>query len=102
MVVVPVLLPLFGSMIELTAVAELVITVPPGLPRLTCTTIVNTAVSPLGELAFEKITLPVPPTGGELMLQPVPVVTAADTNVVFAGTASVTVVLRPGPGPALL
>jgi len=97
-----VLLPPLGSVIELAAVTEFVITVPPAVPRFTCTTIVNTAVSPLGELAFEKTTFPVPPTAGEVMLQPVPVVTAADTNVVLAGTASVTVVLMPGPGPALL
>src|SRR5262249_15599930 len=93
------LFPVFGSEIELAAVTVLVITVPCSTPALTLTTTWNTAVSPFATLAFEKTTLPVPPTAGAEVLHPVPVVTEAETNVVFAGTGSVTVVARPGPGP---
>src|SRR5207237_2925569 len=89
----------FGSGIELAAVAVLLMTVPCSTPALTFTTTVNTAVSLMPTFAFEKTTLPVPPTAGADVLQPLPVVTLADTNVVLVGTASVTVVLMPGPGP---
>src|SRR6185295_8797735 len=65
------------------------------------TTIVNTAVSPAATVAFENTTLPVPPTAGAVMLQPLPVVTTADTNVVLAGTASVTVTVCASLGPLL-
>src|SRR3954453_7528244 len=98
-VAIAVLLPGVGSGIELAAVTELLIVVPCIVPALTFTTMIKVAVSPLATLAFEKTTLPVPPTAGCDVDQPVPVITEAETNVVFTGTASVTVVLRPGPGP---
>jgi len=99
---VPVLLPVLGSGIELAAVAELFITVPCTVPALTLTTTWKVAVSPFAVDALEKTTFPVPPTGGVLVPHPVPLVTEADTNVVFVGTPSVTVVLGPGPGPLLV
>src|SRR6266852_4204725 len=74
-VAVPVLLLGSGSVVVLAAVALLVIVVPVAVPAFTITTIVNTAVSPLVTVAFEKTTLPVPPTAGALVLQPDPVVT---------------------------
>jgi len=102
-VAVPVLLPEFGSVEPLVAaVALLLMIVPGGVPALTFTTIWKAAVSPLPTLAFEKTTLPVPPATGELIVHPVPVVTAADTKVVLTGTASVTVVLEATLGPPLL
>src|SRR5262245_10312591 len=60
---------------------------------------VNTATSFAAIAAFEKTTFPVPPTGGVAMLQPDPVVTPADTKVVFAGTGSVTTTLAASLGP---
>src|SRR5436305_1317470 len=78
----------FGSAVVEAAVAALVIVVPVGVVASTFTTIVKTAVSPAATVAFEKTTLPVPPTAGCAVDQPVPVVTVADTNVVLAGTAS--------------
>jgi len=51
---------------------------------------------------LEKTTLPVPPTAGVVVVQPEPVVTAAETKVVFAGTASVTVTLVALSGPLFL
>src|SRR5690348_672412 len=74
-------------------------TVPLAVLALTLTTMVNTAVSLAATVAFEKTTLPVPPTAGAVVVQPLPVVTVADTNVVLAGTASVTVTDCASLGP---
>jgi len=100
-VVVLVLLPGVPSAVVLAAVAEFVITVPLGVAVLTFTTMVNTAVSPPATGDLEKMTFPVPPAAGADMLQPLPVVTTADTNVVLAGTASVTVTELAELGPLL-
>src|SRR6185503_1372662 len=90
-VAVPVLLAGVGSVVVLAPTALLVITVALGVLAFTFKTTVNTAVSPAATVAFETTTLPVPPTAGAVVLHPEPVVTTADTNVVFAGVASVTV-----------
>src|SRR3954463_11040242 len=101
-VAVAVLLPEVGSVVVVAAVAVLVTVVPVGVAASTLTTMVNTAVSPLATEAFEKTTLPVPPTAGGLgIVQPEPVVTTADTNVVLVGTASVTVTVCASDGPLL-
>ena len=104
MVVVAVaeLLPGVGSGVVLAAVTVLVMVVPFGVEVLICTTMVKVAVSALATEALEKTTLPVPPTAGAAVDQPVPVVTVADTNVVFAGTASVTVTVCASDAPALV
>src|SRR5436853_2243914 len=96
-VVVPVLLPGVGSVVVLAAVALLLMTVPLAVLLLTLTTIVNTAVSPAATVAFEKTIGP-----AVFAAQPLPVVTIADTKVVLAGTASVTVTVCASLGPALL
>jgi hypothetical protein len=92
--VLAVLLVDIGSLVELDAVAVLVMTVPPAVLESTFTTIVNTAVSPaatgLGEC--RKKMLPVPPTAGVFMPQPLPLVTIADTKVVLGGVGSLTIV----------
>src|SRR5437764_438449 len=89
-----------GSVFVLAAVAELVMVEPFTALALTLTTILKTAVSPAATLALEKTTLPVPPTAGGLGIdQPVPVVTTAETKVVLAGTASVTVTVLASLGP---
>src|SRR5438874_2662837 len=91
-VAVPVLLPDTGSLVVLAATALFVMVEPSAALVLTLTTRVKTAVSPAATLALEKTTLPVPPTAGGLGIdQPVPVATTAETKVVLAGTASVTV-----------
>src|SRR2546425_13077177 len=101
-VAVPVLLPEFGSGVVLAAVAELVMIVLLGVLPFTFTTIVNTAVSPPTTVALEKTTLvPVLPTGGEDTLHPLPLLTLAETNVVLAGTVSVTVTVCASLGPLL-
>src|SRR5436853_7462680 len=98
-VAVAVLLPGVGSLVVEAAIALLLIVLPLAALGLTLTTIVNTAVSLLGIDAFEKTTLPVEPTVGAVVVQPDPVVTVADTKVVLAGTASVTVTVCAVPGP---
>src|SRR5712692_8790754 len=84
-IAVALLLPGVGSVVVLAAVAVLLIVEAFAALELTYTTMVNTAVSPLATGDLEKTTLPVPPTAGALVLQPLPVVTVADTNVVLAG-----------------
>ena len=98
---IAVLFPAFGSVVEPAAVAEFVTVAPLGAPALTLTTTVKTAVSPAATVALEKTTLPVAPTGGDEKVQPTPVVTVAETKVVLAGTASVTVTLWESLGPLL-
>src|SRR5690349_15452699 len=90
-VAVPVLLPGVGSVVAVAATALLLMVAPLAVLALTWTTMVKTAVSPAATVALEKTTVPVPPTAGAEVDQPVPVVTIAETNVVLAGTASVTV-----------
>src|SRR5581483_147916 len=96
------LLPEDGSVVVEAAVAVLLIVAPLAVLALTLTTMVKTAVSEAATVAFEKTMLPVPPTAGLVVDQPVPVVTTADTKVVFVGTASVTVTVCASDGPALL
>ena len=87
---VPLSLPGVGSVVVAVFVAVLAMFVPPVVVGPTLTTIWKTAVSGLATVAFEKMTVPVPPTDGALAVQPLPVVTDAATKVVLAGTASVT------------
>src|SRR6185369_7779037 len=89
-VVVLLLFPVFGSAVAVAAVTVFVKIVLFGVLRLTFTTIVNTAVWPAATVAFENVIVPVPPTAGAVVVHPLPVVTVADTNVVFGGIGSVT------------
>src|SRR5215470_14934172 len=99
-VAVAVLLAVFGSFVALAAVAVLVMVAPLATLLLSLTTMVKVAVSALATVALEKTTLPVPPTGGVVAVQPAGAV--AETKVVLAGTASVTVALLAEPGPLLV
>src|ERR1044072_4851347 len=101
-VVVLELLDVLLSGVGLATVVVLVIVVLCVVLTSTLTTMVKTAVSPATVVALENTTLPVPPTAGAEVLQPVPVVTVAETNVVFAGTASVTVTVCASDGPLLM
>src|ERR1043165_10268718 len=98
-VAVPVLVPGVGSVVAVAAVALLVIVAPFAVLGLILTTIVNVAASSASDVALEKTTLPVPPTAGALTDHPAPTVTAAETNVALAGTASVTVTVCASLGP---
>src|SRR5262245_53613130 len=90
-----------GSVGSPAAVTVLEIVVLLATLLFTLTTMVKTAVSPLATFPFENVTLPVPPTAGALVDQPVPVVTAAETKVVLVGVGSVTVTLVSLDGPLL-
>src|SRR5215813_878610 len=96
----PVLLARFDSTDVVAPVALFVIVVPEGALALTLTTIVNMADSATATLAFEKRTLPVPPTAGVVDAQPAGAV--AETKVVLAGVASVSVTLAAASVPMLL
>src|SRR4051794_7527639 len=87
-VLVLLLLPPAESLVSLVTVTLFEMFVPLGASLFTFTTIVNVAVSPFATAAFVKVTLPVPPTAGEVVVQPPGAV--ADTNVVFAGKESTT------------
>ena len=100
-VAVALLLPGVGSVVAVVAVAVLLSIVLCGVLALTLTMMLKTAVSEAVTVAFVNCTVPVPPTAGADVLQPLPVVTLADTNVVLAGTASVTVTVCASLGPLL-
>jgi hypothetical protein len=91
-----ILLPLLVSVSVAEAVTELLIVAPLAVDEGTCTTIVNTAVSPAVTADFEKTIGP-----EVLVLQPVPVVTTAETRLVPDGTASLTVTVLASLGPLL-
>src|SRR6266850_1129537 len=97
--VVVVLAELFALTVSsdvVAAVAVLVIIVPEVTLVLTLTTIVNTAVSAVATSAFEKTMLPVPPAGTTSVRAQPGLTVVAETKVVLAGTASVTVTLLAG------
>jgi hypothetical protein len=74
-----------GSVVELVTVAVFDSVVPLSVLGFTWTVSVKTAVSP-GAMLPVAVTLPVPPTGGVLGVQPAD--TLNDTKVVLSGTAS--------------
>src|SRR5436853_5396806 len=74
----------FGSAVVEAAVAVLVTPEFSAALELTLTTIVKTADSLTPTEAFEKTTLPVPPTAGLVVVQPVPAATMAYKYVVLA------------------
>src|SRR5215467_9972747 len=88
-----------GSLESLAAVAVLVMPVALPVFRFTLTTIWKVAVSPRATAALLNTMLPVPPGAGAEVLQPAPIVTLADTNVVLVGTVSVTFTLAASLGP---
>jgi hypothetical protein len=94
-VAVAVLLALFASAGDDAAiVAVLVITVPP----VTFTTRVNTAFVPFASVELVAVSVPVPPAGGVVDVQPAGAV--KDTNVALAGMTSVNVSDEASDGPA--
>src|SRR5262245_5023961 len=81
------LLPDVGSVVALDTLAVLVMVVPLAVPAVTWTTTVKTLEALAGCVGFVNVSVPVPPAGtASVRVQPAGVV--AETNVVFAGTAS--------------
>lgn len=99
-VVAAVLLAGVGSGVGDEALAVLVIVVPAAVPGLTRTTRVIAAGVPVERLPVVHETLPVPPTAGDVQVQPLGAVT--ERNVVLVGTASVSVTLAALLGPLLV
>jgi len=60
---------------------------------------VNVAVAPEAMLALVHVTVPLVPTLGLVQMNAGPVFCAVETNVVFAGNASVSETLVAGFGP---
>lgn len=87
--VVAVLFARFGSVSLTEAFAVLVIVVPFAVVGFTRTTMLNVADAPAANSAFVQLTVPVPPTAGFVHAKEGPAVCVFETNVVFAGTASV-------------
>jgi len=98
---VSLLLPGVAS-VGLATVAVLEIVEAAGALELTSTTNVNVAVAPGASVAAVAVNVPVPPTAGFDSVKAGPAVCAADTNVVFAGTASLSDTLLALLGPLLL
>jgi hypothetical protein len=94
---VDVLLPGFESVVVVVALAVLEITAP-AAPGLMWTVIENVA-EPGASEAIVQLTVPVPPTEGFVQENVGPVVCDSETNVVFAGTASVNATLAAFDGP---
>ena len=88
-----------GSVVVEETDAVLVMTVPPAVAPSTATTSVNDAL-PAIMLAFVQEIEPVAPTAGVVQLHPPG--DDSTTNVVFAGTESVSVTFAAAFGPALL
>jgi hypothetical protein len=84
-VAVALLFVVFDSVLVVVTLAVFVI-VAPAVPVLTRTTRVNDAVAEAPNEAYVAVTAPVPPTAGADVIHPDGAVN--DTNVVLAGTAS--------------
>src|SRR5258706_356693 len=82
----PVLLPELGSGVVLDAVAVLLMVEPLGTLAPTWTTMVKLGVAPAATVGLVKVTMPVPPIAGAVVVQPAGAV--AETNVVPVGTVS--------------
>lgn len=97
---VAVLLPGVGSDVEDDTFTVFVMTVPIVVPAVTWTTIVKTALELLTIEGLVAVKVPVVPTAGVVTVHPPGAIT--DTNVVLAGSVSVTDTAAASFGPALV
>src|SRR4051812_18391152 len=88
----------FGSLVAAPTVPVVVMIEPSTALAFTLTTICIAADVPFGKLAEVQVTVPVPPTGG--VTQPIGAVN--ETNVVFAGTGKLSVMVEAVAGPLLV
>ena len=89
-----------GSVVPLVSVTVFEMVEPAAAAALTFTTTVNVDVAPAANVAMAAVTVPVPPTGGVVKVQAGPEFCSNETNVVFAGTVSLSVTLAAFAGPA--
>src|SRR2546430_17347660 len=99
-VVVAELFPGTLSVVPLDIVAVLLIVVPLGVFALTFTTRLKLALAPAANVAIAHVTVPVPPAAGLVQVNAGPLICATDTNVVFAGVASLSEAFWASLGPA--
>jgi len=88
------------SVVLLDMVAVLLIVVPLGVFAFTFTTRVKLALALAASVAMVHVTVPVPPGAGLVQEKDGPAVCAIETNVVFAGVASLSETLWASLGPA--
>jgi hypothetical protein len=77
-----------SSVVLLEMVAVLLIVVPLGVFPSTFTTRLKVALAPDVNVVMVHVTVPVPPDAGLVQVKAGPAVCMIDTNVVFAGVAS--------------
>src|SRR5437588_3309065 len=99
-VAVALLLSGLTSQVSLEIVTVLLMTVPSGVLAFTFTTSVNVALAPAANVERLAVTDPVPPTIGVVSVNAGPLVCVKETNVVFAGIASVIHTFCASFGPA--
>jgi hypothetical protein len=94
------LLPGALSVVPLEMVAVLLIVVWSGVFAFTLTTRLKLALAPAASVAMVQDTVPVPPGAGLVHEKAGPEVCVIETNVVFAGVASLSETLWASLGPA--
>src|SRR5689334_14136304 len=95
---VPLLFDRSGSGVLDSTLAAKEMAVPLGVAGSTVTMSVNVAMSPDNRADVVQVTIPVPPTGGVVQLQPAGAI--SDLKVVWAGIVSVRFTLPALSGPA--
>src|SRR5207245_1565618 len=88
-----------ASAVVVTAVAVLLTVDPLAVPAPTWTTIWKVAVPLAAKVVSVAVIVPPPPTGGLVIVKAGPDVCVAETKVVFAGTASLSVTFWASLGP---
>ena len=96
-VAVAALFPALGSAV--VAVTDAVLLIVPLAEALTFTTTVKVAVAPATSDPAVQLIVPVPPTGGLVQTNAGPPLCVSETNVAFAGTASVSATVCASDGP---
>jgi hypothetical protein len=94
------LFPGTSSVVLLDMVAVLLIVVPSGVLAFTFTTMLKLALAFAAKVAMVQVTVPVAPGAGLVQEKDGPAVCAIDTNVVFAGVASLSETFWASLGPA--
>src|SRR5206468_2679512 len=81
---------LLGSVSAVSVVPVAVFDRPLVTPELTCSTSVKVALAPAARVPVTRVTVPLLPTNGVIVPNPGPLFRVSDTNVVPAGSGSLT------------
>src|SRR5476651_1528240 len=90
---------LFPAVVSVGLVMSAVFVTVPVAPPEIWTTNWNVEVPAAGRVAMLHVTVPVPPTAGVVQMNDGPPVCVQETNVVWAGTASVSPTVAASDGP---